>query len=286
MLQWFSLVLSIYFLNASVANASWIVRSSSGVMMGKKSLRPGQKLPMDMQIQSQGGALSLQQGAEVWDLKFYKNTILKISQEYDQELRGQLISGEIQLRSNKRNTLPFVLIVGDWELRKFYGVVTVEMTTKKRNESFTYSEMTVSNREQSLWLKKYKLDPAQELPAGTQFKIHDETDIFAFAQIAENQATPRPWRLESHFVKTKGQRKVASVTSSRSGTSLCGAPSGQFQQCAWKCFGSRHTKGCDTGQGNTHCVRFTCTADGHWKMPTLVPGGACPLIGSRVDQCQ
>jgi hypothetical protein len=286
MLKSFLVVLSIYLLSASFAHANWTVRSANRVVVGKQSLRAGQKLPRDMQIQSFGGTLSLQRGTEVWDFKFYKNAILKISQEHDEKLRGHLISGEIRMIANKRNTQPFVLTVGDWELRKFYGTMRVQVTNTTRKNSGSSTDLIVRNEEQALWIKKDEFEPSQEVPGQIQFEIQDENSIFAFEPIAGKQKMSGPWSLESRVSKTKGQRKVASVESPLSDKSLCGSPSGQFQQCAWKCFGSKRNKGCDTGQVNTHCVRFTCTADGHWKMPTLVPGGACPLTGMRVDQCQ
>jgi len=68
--------------------------------------------------------------------------------------------------------------------------------------------------------------------------------------------------------------------------SFCQAPAGQYEQCAWKCFGAaKDAKACAGDAAQTHCVRFTCAADGQWKLPTVVSGGECSVDKVQVSLC-
>lgn len=68
--------------------------------------------------------------------------------------------------------------------------------------------------------------------------------------------------------------------------SFCLQPQAEFEQCAWKCFGaSGKAKKCDPAVG-AQCVRFTCSADGLWKMPTLVTSSECSTKEVRIGTCQ
>jgi hypothetical protein len=276
------LSLAIYFLGTSLAQANWTVKTIKGaVQLHKKSLRVGQTLPAVSHLQAQAGSLTLKHGSDSWILDFDNKTDLKISQSEDLTLTGQLISGGIKLRAPATNTIPFVLDFGDWQLRKTHGSVRV------RGGKVT-SEVSVLNESGSLWMKNENLGPAQEVPELIKFKIQNGEDIYSFENITA-KVVSSSWSLGSASVKPKKNRTPAAqagVSGKTSISSLCHSPSANFEQCAWKCFGSAAGGACDTGRPQTHCVRFMCTADGQWKLPTLVPGGECSTKDARVDQCQ
>lgn len=257
--------LSTYFLS-SLALAHWSVHS----VQGSVNLKKGHQLTAEQKVSAPAGsAVIFKQGPELWTLNFSAPTVVHMA-PFSEGLLVHLVSGDFQLKSTGKNQNPFSVEFAGWRFSKNKGQVKVKMSGDGAR---------VTNVTEPLWIKKSDLsDAPQEIASATSFQLRPDQEIFGFESFA-NLAVPAQW--------SWGATRRPSSQSAKS-SSLCAAPKGQFEQCAWKCMGQKNSRAtrCDTGYAQVHCVRMTCTADGQWKWATLVPGGECEPHTIRVDQCQ
>lgn len=186
------------------------------------------------------------------------------------------MKGEFSLTlQNYGATKPFIFDFGQWRLGKRDG----KILWKKDSRS-----QMVSNQSGSAWLRKDELmAKATELATGHQFELDSQQLITHFNLESSKPAPVNPFKLNA---EPGAKIKVRGLASSGESADLCQAPAGQFEQCAWKCFGSKNKKSCDTSNLNTKCVRFTCSASGEWKLPTFSAGSLCDNSEVRVGSCQ
>jgi len=174
----------------------------------------------------------------------------------------------------QKNKSLFIVDLGKWRVGKLDGVLTV-----KRDKDVSYA----SNKSgKALVRKDQLLAKSKDFPTNMTLKVDAALDTFIY--IEDKHRQPADFTLKE---ESKG-RGIASVEGAEA---FCASPAGQFEQCAWKCFGAKKSdKSCATHKtvkGSTaQCVRFTCAADGLWKLPTFVTGGECQIGDVRVGSCQ
>lgn len=80
---------------------------------------------------------------------------------------------------------------------------------------------------------------------------------------------------------------VAKRAKNRGEKEICHSPSGQFNQCSWRCAGNPSGESrCRVDRPGVACVRTRCNANGLWAEETRLPASAdCPAAGARVGDC-
>ncbi|MBY0385053.1 hypothetical protein K2X05_07830 [bacterium] len=154
----------------------------------------------------------------------------------------------------------------------------------KKSGSFGLSRTgelyTLLNEDEEGFLRRNELiSNVQKIPPKKMIQMTVQDGIFAFrdTQVAKIK---KPTYQMSPMMASADARSVASEKT------LCAAPEASFESCAWKCFGAR-AKDKKCGQSkNSQCVRFTCSADGLWKLPTMASGSECSADVVRVGSCQ
>lgn len=211
----------------------------------------------------------------VFDLKLKKKTQLHFQKE-DGFVVLTLMQGRLEFVSQKMQVVrPLLFDLGEWRFGKREGVVVWQ-----RNEK----SQVVTNAKESLWLRKNDLMArATEITPGNTFDIDPQGFITHFKFDQPSEMTPSVERYQlSVPVKSLSRRGLASQANSVG----CQSPAAEYEQCAWKCFGTKNSKTCDTSQKQTRCVRFTCDASGEWKLPTFSAGSLCDATETRVGYCQ
>lgn len=139
---------------------------------------------------------------------------------------------------------------------------------------------TLLNEDEEGFLRRNELIAnVQKIPAKKMIQMTTEDGIFAFRD-TKSEPIKKPKYQMSPVMPSAEARSVASEKN------LCASPEASFESCAWKCFGAR-TKDKKCGMSkNSQCVRFTCSADGLWKFPTMASGSECSADIVRVGSCQ
>lgn len=154
----------------------------------------------------------------------------------------------------------------------------------KRSGSFGLSRSgelyTLLNEDGEGFLRRNELIAnVQKIPAKKMIQMTVQDGIFAFKDTRQ-ESVKKPSYQMLPVMSTAEARSVASENN------LCSAPEANFESCAWKCFGAgSKDKKCGLSK-NSRCVRFTCSADGLWKLPTIASGSECSADVVRVGSCQ
>jgi hypothetical protein len=180
------------------------------------------------------------------------------------------LKGEVVVTLHKTE-LVHALDMGMWRLAKREGVYGI---SRQQN---TY---TLLNEKGPGYLRRNELI-SQAIPIEPQklIQLSAEEGVIAFRDINYTPVAKPKYEMPM-AVGFKGARGIASDGN------LCSFPAGQFENCAWKCFGAS-TKDKKCGQSkNSQCIRFTCSADGLWKLPTGATPTECDRTEVRVGACQ
>ncbi|MBY0452879.1 MAG: hypothetical protein K2P92_07580 [Bdellovibrionaceae bacterium] len=164
--------------------------------------------------------------------------------------------------------------VGLWRLAKRQGVFGV---------SVQQNLYTLLNDEGPGYLRRNELiSTAQLIEPKKLIQISTDEGILAVKDIQPAPAAKTRFEMPNNGPST--HRGVASANNVSQ--DLCASPAASFESCAWKCFGVG-TKDKKCGQAkNSHCIRFTCSADGLWKLPTTATPTECAADTVRVGVCQ
>lgn len=183
-----------------------------------------------------------------------------------------LESGGVDVRLTGKWGHPLVFDLNQWRAGKGKGKISL---------FWHQGNLHVKNKVDILWLRKDELiSKAQKLEEGLSFQVSNGQDLIAFSKQTKTQSMKLPTTLVEVSKQDNDVRQPANANS------ICSAPQGEYQQCAWKCFGNGNKdKKCRAEKESINCVRFTCTIDGFWKLPTLSPGSHCPAQGARVGRC-
>ncbi|MCC6137542.1 MAG: hypothetical protein IT287_02840 [Bdellovibrionaceae bacterium] len=168
-----------------------------------------------------------------------------------------------------------VFDAGDWRVGKAKG--GLRWTQKG-------SDVVIKNEKEKALLRRDQLIAKSEwIDKGTELVISDDYGIVH----ADQEVPPRDkeFRLKDKSVSPVATGKTRVLASSPISNDGCAQPTGQTQQCAWKCFGSNSKNKTCLNSENTQCVRFTCSLGGEWKLPTRVPGRECNTQSVVVDSC-
>ncbi len=177
-----------------------------------------------------------------------------------------LKKGQAHLKIEKSQVV-HALEFGLWRFAKRAG--SYQLTLKNGNQ-------IVENKEGKAFLRRNELIAKAEEIGPHKTLTFDPTHRLV-AMDSTAQEVNRTLKVSS---LSDPQRSIAQEGA------FCLQPQADFEQCAWKCFGA-HTKAkkCDPSMG-AQCVRFTCSGDGLWKMPTLVTTSECSTKEVRVGSCQ
>lgn len=154
----------------------------------------------------------------------------------------------------------------------------------KRTGSFGLSRsrdlVTLLNEEQDGFLRRNELIAiAQKIVPQKMLQFSVLDGVVAVRDKVVVRPAPRVYKMTSPLMSVAEARSPSSEN-------LCLGPEAHFESCAWKCFGAGvKDKKCGV-QKNSQCVRFTCAADGQWKLPTMAVSSECSVDVVRVGDCQ
>ena len=191
----------------------------------------------------------------------------------DDVLWLDLKKGDIVVSLSKTE-LVHAVDAGLWRLAKREGVFGVSV------QQNIYS---ILNDEGPGYLRRNELISTAQLIEPKRL-IQLSTDDGILAVKDTQQAPAAKKRFEMPINRQSNLRGVASTE--KSSEVLCALPAGIFESCAWKCFGiGANDKKCGQAK-NSQCIRFTCSADGLWKLPTTATPTECAADTVRVGVCQ
>ncbi len=191
----------------------------------------------------------------------------------DDVLWLDLKKGDIVVSLGKTE-LVHAVDAGLWRLAKREGVFGVSV------QQNIYS---ILNDEGPGYLRRNELiSTAQFIEPKRLIQLSTDEGILAVKDT--QQAPTAKNRFEMPINRQSNIRGVASTE--KSSQELCALPAGIFESCAWKCFGvGAKDKKCGQAK-NSQCIRFTCSADGLWKLPTTATPTECAADTVRVGVCQ
>lgn len=181
--------------------------------------------------------------------------------------------------SLKKTELVHAVDAGLWRMAKREGVFGV---------SVQQNIYTILNDEGPGYLRRNELiSTAQLIEPKKLIQLSADEGILA---VKDTQQPPQAkTRFEMPQNGQSSHRGVASaekVSDDKASQELCALPAGAFESCAWKCFGvGAKDKKCGQAK-NSQCIRFTCSADGLWKLPTTATPTECAADTVRVGVCQ
>lgn len=232
----------------------------------KKSM--GIKTPFELSSQEKSDVV-IQGAQNQLRLKMTGKTKLRIRSEED-VLWVDLEQGDAFFQIQK-SQMVLAMDLGAWRFGKKVGSFGI---------SRSKGVFTIMNDESSGFLRRNELiAKAQIIEPKKVVQVDLQEGILALRDSqSENKSRPE-YQLSSPLISRAEARTPASDT-------LCAAPEAAFETCAWKCFGAgpKDTK-CGLKK-NSQCVRFTCSADGLWKLPTMATSTECSSSIIRVGTCQ
>ncbi len=171
--------------------------------------------------------------------------------------------------SLRKTELVHAVDMGLWRLAKREGVFGV---------SLQRDVYTLLNEEGFAYLRRNELiSSAQPIGPKKLIQLSADEGILAVKDIQQNPTKKTKFEMPRNLRST--QREIASQD-------LCSLPAANFESCAWKCFGTG-VKDKKCGQAkSSQCIRFTCSADGLWKLPTTATPTECAADTVRVGVCQ
>lgn len=203
---------------------------------------------------------------------------LKMTSKTDVGLRAEdgvlwldLQKGDAFLHIQK-SQLALAMDLGSWRFGKRAGSFGI---------SRSKGLFTIMNEDSSGFLRRNELiAKAQIIEPKKVVQVDLEDGVLALRDTKiENKVRP-VYQLSSPLMASAEARTPASSDN------LCAAPEAGFESCAWKCFGAGpKDKKCGLKK-NSQCVRFTCSADGLWKLPTLATSTECSSEIIRVGTCK
>ncbi len=183
------------------------------------------------------------------------------------------LQGEMVV-SIKNTDLVHAVDTGLWRLAKRQGVFGV---------SVQKNVFTLLNDEGAAYLRRNELiSSVQTIEPQKIIQLSTEEGILAMKDAKAPEVFKEKFKMPNHL--RTSQRGIAS--GEPISQELCSTPAGTFESCAWKCFGSgAKDKKCGQAK-NSQCIRFTCSADGLWKLPTSATPSECVVDTVRVGVCQ
>lgn len=249
----------------------------SGLMLDNKKVSGRKKTVKENEVILQSLAnqtVDIEYGKTKARLYVPKQSSLKMKKEW-----GYLVlypqTGSFSIVSISASEM-LVIDVGDWRFGKISGGVQVSLKDE---------DVRVHNTSGAIYVRRDQLlAPSQTIKVPMEFIVSKQYGITYAAK-----DSPRQPEVEFLFEKpTSGPlAKTGERTLASSGPSSplegCVYPSGQANQCAWKCFGGKG-RNCENSE-TTQCMRFTCSVGGQWKLPTRVSGKECNSQEVKVDSC-
>lgn len=249
-------------------SALWLeVKKGHGTVQGK-ALKKKTRLLKSLQVKSKsGGEFNVKSDREVLRLKLSPGAEFLLVHEDDSVLI-HMQKGSLSATVLKADPL-FVLNVDEWRVAKQSGEIKVQVAG---------TAMSIDNISGELYVRQKEIIAKTErYPVGSRLTFHQGL----------------PYTIEA-IGSTPAQKFVMSPSKSKNiearvpaGDNFCSSPAGQFEQCAWKCFGAgKDSKNCFNPKTPATCVRFTCSADAHWKLPTFVSNSSCERDTVRIGTCR
>ena len=184
--------------------------------------------------------------------------------------------------SLRKTELVHAVDAGLWRMAKRQGVFGV---------SVQHDMYTILNDEGPGYLRRNELiSTAQLIEPKKLILLSADEGILA---LKDTHSAPKSKIKFEMPLKHSNHRGVATADRARESMTsqdLCTLPTGAFESCAWKCFGigakgSAKDKKCGQAK-SSQCIRFTCSADGLWKLPTAATSTECAADTVRVGVCQ
>jgi hypothetical protein len=261
---------------APAVAADWMLvlsKLNGEVFHGKKHLGKNGSFRSAVTLQARKKSeVAARFGKDVVHLNMEKGSTLELTVQ-DEVMMVRQVTGDVQFKIEKSHDL-FVADLGGWRFGKKSGSFKIS-----RDGSSTF----VSNQTDEAYLRRETLISHADVIKGVvTYKFDDGADLYS--------VVPSQGETKANYSLNDGSsigapRDVASSTAASS-EAFCNAPEGQYEQCAWKCFGAAaEAKNCANPSTAAKCVRFTCAADGQWKLPTVVSEGECSLDRIHVGIC-
>ncbi len=233
-----------------------------------KPLKTSSLITLPLEIRAtQASQLSLFFGKDHVKIKLTSQTRFKLLFDEGVVMIQKLV-GEAQFEVAQSRDL-FVVDIGSWRWGKKSGEFKIKTSPLG---------VVIENTLAEAYLRRETvISPAELIPSGRVLQFTDGVDLYSSTEITNPEK--QTYTLVGAAINAKQKRQPAA-------DSFCQAPAAQFEQCAWKCFGSQpNDKGCSSKKSPVQCVRFTCSADGQWKLPTLVSEGECSGSQIHVGLC-
>lgn len=259
------------------AEKPWMLmlsRKGGEVWHGKKQLRKNSSFRSAVElVAKKKSQVSIRYSRDVMRMEMSKGAKLKFTVQ-DGVLLAQDISGDVQFTIENSQEL-FVVDIGDWRFGKKSGAFKV---------SHTGNVTTVDNNQGEGHLRRETLiSQSDKIKEGETLKFQAGSDLYSSVP-SQNESNKTNYVLQE--AEPGEDSALESTERVPAAEAFCGAPVGQYEQCAWKCFGAgENAKSCASPAAASKCVRFTCSADGQWKLPTIVSDGECSVSKIHVGIC-
>jgi hypothetical protein len=204
-----------------------------------------------------------------WVLKLTKGS--QISFRYEDDVLWADIKKGHAFFNIKESQQVHALELGEWRFGKRSGSFGVSRV----GESVTVLNEEVEGflRKNELIAKVEKIEPQRSL------QFSDSDGLVAARDHKKEAPVQKKYQMPQVLMPEAQARSLAAEE-------FCQAPQGAYESCAWKCFGAGAKESKCGLSKKSQCVRFTCSADKQWKLPTPVTGSECSVDIIRVGACR
>ncbi len=240
------------------------------VQVNKKTFKKSMKVVSSFElVASQKSEVILRGTLGQVKLKLSPHSHLKIRGD-DDVLWVDLVKGDVVYSIQEAKVLTAVDL-GGWRFGKRLGSFGLSRTA---------TLITLLNEEREGFLRRNELiASAQKIEPRKVMQFSLEEGVVAVRDVEISGKSRPVYKMGSPLMPVADARSLASEK-------LCAGPEASFESCAWKCFGAGgKDKKCGAHK-NSQCVRFTCSADGQWKLPTMATSTECSVDVVRVGSCQ